>query len=69
MKDLSAFLDGAENETAPIVRPISVRYEVTALQHKLGLQHLDPILRLQQPRLLDGSISAFAAVRIDLVLR
>lgn len=62
MKDLSAFLDGAENETAPIVRPISVRYEVTALQHKLGLQHLDPILRLQHPRLLDGSISAFAAV-------
>ena len=62
MKDLTSFLSGTEGETVRIEPPISVRYEVTALQHKLGIEHRDPALLLEQPRLADGSLSSFRAV-------
>lgn len=62
MKDLRRFLKEVEGETARIRQPLSVRYEVTALQHKLGLEHRDPVLLLDEPRLADGSVSAFKAV-------
>jgi 2,5-furandicarboxylate decarboxylase 1 len=62
VKDLSSFLAGVEADTAWIKRPIPVRYEVTALQHKLGLESRDPVLLIEQPRLANGSLSAFRAV-------
>ncbi len=62
MKDLRSFLAEMEGETVRVPRPIPVRYGVSALQHKLDIGHLDPVLLIEQPRLADGSVSPFKAV-------
>ena len=62
VKDLGSFLDENADTVARIARPVSVRYEATALQHKLWRSERYPVLLLEEPRLADGSPSRFRAV-------
>jgi len=62
VKDLRSFLEEGGGAIARIERPVSVRYEATALQHKLWRRDRHPVLLLERPLLADGSPSRFRAV-------
>lgn len=62
MLDLHGFLLDNTDLTLRLGEPISVEYEITALQHLLWERQQFPILLIEQPRLADGSISPFRAV-------
>jgi len=62
MLDLRTFLQENDDQVIHLRQPLSVRYEITALQYHLWHKHRHPILLIEQPRLADGSISRHQAV-------
>lgn len=62
MLNLQKFLEEHQDYLLRLREPISVRHEITALQHLLWRRKQFPVLLIEQPRLADGSISRHAAV-------
>jgi UbiD family decarboxylase len=62
VKDLRSFLAEFEADVLRVEPPTRVRYEVTALQHRLSCAGRFPIVLVERPVLADGRRSPFRAV-------
>lgn len=62
MRDLRSFLDSAGSAVWRIQQAVEPRFELTALQHVLDQRGEFPILRADNVRALDGSVSALPVV-------
>lgn len=60
--DLRTFLAGHAASVLEIPGPVSVRHELTALQHELDAARRFPVVVARRPRLADGSESALPVV-------
>ena len=60
--DLHTYLDQHREAVLQLNEPLSVDQEITALQHALERRGLKPILRIENPRLADGTPSRFPVV-------
>ncbi len=60
--DLRTFLSGLGDALQTFEAPVSLQHEMTAIQHELDAIGRFPVLRFDQPRRADGSISAIPVV-------
>ncbi|MBK8147995.1 MAG: UbiD family decarboxylase [Acidobacteria bacterium] len=62
MHDLRTFLEANESSVRRISEPLSVKFEITALQYLLWERNEFPVILAENPRLENGGISGFQAV-------
>jgi 2,5-furandicarboxylate decarboxylase 1 len=60
--DLRSFLDAHASALLELREPVSIRHELTALQHRLDAQGRFPVVVARRPRLADGSESPIPVV-------
>lgn len=60
--DLRSFLAARAAERLDLREPVSVRHELTALQHRLDAERRFPVIVAHRPRLADGSESPIPVV-------